>query len=104
MSQITVVIIDEFEDEELTQEASAQLDLDSGMIFNILRNKNAHNKPWKTKDYTFTSGLLKIGSKELEFAVNVNKQEEYHVSIEELAEIKQKMSNLIQTKSKRMRM
>jgi hypothetical protein len=98
--QINVVIIDEFDD--LTQEASGKLDLDTGVIFNVVRNKNDHTKPWKTTDYAFTSGLIKLGTKELEFAINVDKNEQYHVVPNELVEIKQKLSNLSKTKRPRM--
>ena len=90
--QINIVIIDEFED--LTQQASGKLDLESGLILNVVRHKNDHTKPWKTKDYNFTSGLLKLGTKELEFAINVDKEEQYYVIPDELLEIKQKLSNI----------
>lgn len=102
--QINVIIIDEFDD--LTQEASGKLDLESGIISNVVRKPNDHTKPWKTKDYSFTSGLVKLGTKELEFVIKVNKEEKYQVVPAELVEIKEKLSKLAKSgpTTKKMRM
>jgi hypothetical protein len=102
MTQIEVTITDEFED--LTQTCVGKLNLEDGLITDIIRNKNDHTKPWKAKDYEFTSGLLKVGNKELEFAINVNKNEEYHVSSNELNEIKEKLSTLMVSNTRKKKM
>lgn len=99
MSQIDIIIIDEFED--LTQKGAGVLDLETGVISNIVRDKNHHSKPWKAKDYEFTSGILKLGNTELEFAIQVNKKEEYQVSNNELNEINGKLVQMATSKTKR---
>ncbi len=99
--QINIVITDEFED--LTQEATGKLDLENGLISDVVRNKNDHSKPWKARDYSFTSGLIKLSSKEIEFAIEVNKaDEQYHISDEELEEVKEKILKIAKGKKAKM--
>jgi hypothetical protein len=99
--QINVVIIDEFDD--LVQQATGKLDLDDGTISDVIRAKNDHTKPWKASDYIFTSGTIKLNAKEIEFAINVDKDnEEYHISDDELAEIKEKLIKISRAKKSKM--
>lgn len=99
--QINVIIIDEFED--LLQQSTGKLDLEDGSISDVVRAKNDHTKPWKARDYAFTSGKIKLSSKEIEFAINVDKeQEEYYISDDELAEIKEKLIKISQAKKPKM--
>lgn len=99
--QINIIIIDEFDD--LVQQSTGKLDLEDGTISEVIRAKNDHTKPWKAKDYIFTSGIIKLSSKEIEFAINVNEQEEeYRISDDELAEVKEKLINISKTKKPKM--
>jgi hypothetical protein len=99
--QINVVITDEFDD--LVQQATGMLDLDDGAISDVVRLENDHTKPWNAKDYIFTSGTIKLNAKEIEFAISVDKDsEEYHVSDNELSEIKEKLIKISRAKKSKM--
>lgn len=92
--------------------ADAQLDLDSGDIsiksYYTLEeqiNKEQVRKeydfssfglPANHEEYEFTSGLLRIQDKELEFGVNVNVDDgSYEVTVDELEQIKEKALSLV---------
>ncbi len=100
MGQIDITITDEFENS--SQNSAGILDLDDGTISNIQRAKNSINQPWKNKDYEYTCGTIRLGNKELEFAIKVDK-EEYKVSRNELLEINTKLLEMSQPKSKKPR-
>jgi hypothetical protein len=103
---ITEEIIGDLDEFSIT--ASAQLDLDSGDIniqsyYRLNKDEEGntlskeeydlklHGLPSHHKEYCFSSGLLNIGDKELEFAININKKTNaYEVDVCELAEIKDK--------------
>lgn len=93
----------------------AKLDLDSGDI-TILKywvadedgnkdqeyNVKLQGLPAKHPNYDFSSGLLKLGTKELEFAVTVNKTTGiYEVNPHELEEIKEKSLKLISSEDRK---
>ena len=98
MTQIDITIIDEFDDS--TQESSGKLNLENGEVNNIVRKGKDNSKPWLSDDYEFTSGILKISNKEIEFAIHVSDDGDYEVSYAELKEIKEKMSNTVAKKQK----
>lgn len=111
MKRVPIVLNEEIlsdDADDVCIQAHGELDLDSGDIviksyFNVEKDDNGDvvsETPYDVKkeglpaskpDYDFTSGLLKIGEKELEFAVNVDvKKSIYEVSADELEEIKEK--------------
>lgn len=85
----------------------AQLDLDSGDIKvgkywttneDGLKDKEysvqMNGLPSAHPDYDFSSGLLRLGNKEIEFAVEV-KNGQYEVNASELEEVKERAQKLI---------
>lgn len=91
--------------------ADAQLDLDSGDINvksyyiedegkKISYNIKTEGLPSTHPDFLSTSGLLKIGTKELEFAVDI-KDGAYEVNADQLEEIKEKALSLAQAGTKK---
>lgn len=101
MTTIAVIIRDEMEDETL-YDASGKLDLETGWITEVAyKNLPKHiSKPSEEKDYAFTYCIMPLGTKELEFAVEMDSKGQFKVERDQLAEIKEKAAKLLTKKNK----
>jgi hypothetical protein len=100
-TQIPITLSDELLEEVII--SNAKLNLASGEItaveyinYDVKKNGLPANHP----DYTYTSGIMKMQNKEIEFAVEVNSSNsEYSLNPDELEEMKEKATALISNTS-----
>jgi hypothetical protein len=89
-TMLPIIINDEVGDEVIT--ATAQLNLASGEIVNVVYedgyDPEVDGLPFRSKDYDFSSGVLSNNGKDVEFTVKIDKNGQYGVTADELAEIK----------------
>lgn len=94
--KLPITLIDELSDDEIR--GSGELDLASGEIRHVTYedyDAAADGVPALRKDYEFTVGVLKNGSREVEFRVEVDAVGgKYSVTANELLELKGRAAKL----------
>lgn len=94
--KLPITIIDELSDDEIR--AQGELDLASGEIRNVRYedyDPATQGVPASRKDYEFSVGILRNGSKEVEFRVEVNAVTgRYSITANELLELKGRAAKL----------
>ena len=94
--KLPITIIDELSDDEVRSEG--ELDLASGEIRNVRYDDHdveAQGFPATQKDYEFTVGILRNGTREVEFRIEVDALAgRYSVTPTELLELKGRAAKL----------
>lgn len=94
--KLPITIIDELSDDEVR--AEGELDLASGEIRNVRYDDHdveAQGFPATQKDYEFTVGILRNGTREVEFRIEVDALAgRYSVTPSELLELKGRAAKL----------
>lgn len=94
--KLPITIIDELSDDEVR--AEGELDLASGEIRNVRyedRDVEEQGFPATQKDYEFTVGILRNGTREVEFRIEVDALAgRYSVTPTELLELKGRAAKL----------
>jgi hypothetical protein len=89
-TMLPIMISDEVGDDVIS--ATGQLNLASGEIVNVIYEDNydveLDGLPFRNKDYDFSSGTLSNNGKDVEFTIKIDKNGQYGVTADELAEIK----------------
>ncbi len=89
-TMLPIIISDEAGDDVIT--ATGQLNLASGEIINVQYedgyDPDVDGLPFRRKDYDFSSGTLSNNGKDVEFTIKIDKNGQYGVTADELAEIK----------------
>ena len=98
--KLPITIIDELSEDEVRSEG--ELDLASGEIRNVRYedyDAETEGVPATRKDYEFTSGILRSGSREVEFRIEVDAVGgRYSVTPSELLELKGRAAKLFSSK------
>ena len=99
--QVEVKVFHEMDNEEII-EGFAKLNLETGYISKLEYSNSYSISPHKLKDYSFSYGLIELNGKELEFTVEVQKDDTYKIPTNEFSEVKEKaiilLSSTVKTK------
>ena len=99
--KLPITIVDELSDDEVRSEG--ELDLASGEIHNVRyadEHAVAQGFPAAREDYEFTVGILRNGTREVEFRIEVDAlRGRYSVTPSELLELKVRAAKLFSQRS-----